>query len=261
MAHTLQSEHHSTGELTGRVALVTGSARNIGRTIALGLARAGATVMVNALSDEMQAQRVAQEIRDLGGRAQVHLANVANPQEVQGMVHACIESFGRLDMLVNNAALRRHAQFEQLGWEQWREVMGVILDGSYLCAHAALAHLKKSDMASIINLGGLSAHTGSKDRAHVIAAKTGLIGLTRALACDLSEFNINVNCVVPGLIETERGESAGKGAPEHHAKNKTLSGQRGTPQNVADLVEFLCGPKARYITGQTLHANGGAFFA
>ena len=116
-------------------------------------------------------------------------------------------------------------------------------------------------MASIINLGGMSAHTGSRERAHVIAAKTGLIGLTRALACDLSEHGINVNCVVPGLIETERGHSAGGGAPEHHAKNKTLSGVRGRPEDVADLVVFLCGPKARYITGQTLHANGGAFFS
>jgi 3-oxoacyl-[acyl-carrier protein] reductase len=259
MSEIKSTEQLTHGELTGRVALVSGSARNIGRTIALELARAGASVMVNALSDKLQAQRVAQEIEDLGGRAQVHLANVANPQEVKEMVDACVASFGRLDIVVNNAALRRHAKFEELGWEQWREVMGVILDGSYLCAHASLEHLKKSDMASIINLGGLSAHTGSKERAHVIAAKTGLIGLTRALACDLSQYNINVNCVVPGLIDTDRGESAGKGTPEHHAKNKTLSGQKGTPQDVANLVQFLCGPKARYITGQTLHANGGAF--
>ena len=249
------------GDLSGRVALVTGSARNIGRSIALGLARAGAKVMVNALSDRVAAERVAQEIQALGGQAQVHLANVADPQEVMGLVDACVDSFGCLDILVNNAALRRHANFEQLGWQEWREVMGVILDGSYLCSSAALAHLKQSPMASIINLGGMSAHTGSRERAHVIAAKTGLIGLTRALACDLSEHGINVNCVVPGLIETERGHSAGTGTPEHHAKNKTLSGVRGRPEDVADLVVFLCGPKARYITGQTLHANGGAFFS
>ncbi len=261
MGESQMTEGLAQGDLSGRVALVTGSARNIGRAIALGLARAGAKVMVSAVSDQVEAERVAQEIRDLGGQAQVHLANVSSPEQVLGLVNACVKSFGRLDILVNNAALRRHAKFEELGWEQWREVIGVILDGSYLCSHAALEHLKRSDMASIINFGGMSAHTGSRERVHVIAAKTGLIGLTRALACDLSEHGVNVNCVVPGLIETERGESAGLGAPEHHAKNKTLSCLKGRTEDVADLVVFLCGPKARYITGQTLHANGGAYFS
>jgi 3-oxoacyl-[acyl-carrier protein] reductase len=116
-------------------------------------------------------------------------------------------------------------------------------------------------MASIIFMGGMSAHTGSKDRAHVVTAKMGLVGLTKALAHDLSEFGINVNCVVPGLIDTVRGESAGKGTPEHHKKNTSLIGRRGDVSEVAQLVQFLCSDKSRYITGQTIHANGGAFLA
>ena len=110
-------------------------------------------------------------------------------------------------------------------------------------------------------MGGLSAHTGSKDRAHVVTAKMGLVGLTKALAHDLSEFGINVNCVVPGLIDTVRGESAGKGTPEHHRKNSTLFGRRGSVEEVAQLVSFLCSQNARYITGQAIHANGGAYLA
>jgi 3-oxoacyl-[acyl-carrier protein] reductase len=121
--------------------------------------------------------------------------------------------------------------------------------------------LKASSAGSIVNMGGMSAHTGSKDRAHVLAAKSGLIGLTRGLAHDLSVHGITVNCLVPGLIDTERGESAGLGAPEHHSRNKTLLGRRGEPEEVAEMVGFLCGPKARYMTGQTVHLNGGSFLS
>jgi 3-oxoacyl-[acyl-carrier protein] reductase len=121
-----------------------------------------------------------------------------------------------------------------------------------------LPYLSHAPAASIINIGGMSAHAGSTGRAHVIAAKAGLVGLTRALACDLADYAITTNCVVPGLIDTQRGHSA-SGEPEHHRRAKTLLGRRGTAEEIASLVRFLAGPQARYITGQTIHANGGAY--
>ena len=247
-----------TGELDGQVALVTGAARNIGRAIAAGLAERGTKVMVNALTSADAAAETVQMIRDAGGEADLHLADVSTPEGAAQLIAATTERFGRLDILVNNAAIRREVPFAELGWAQWREVMSVILDGAYLCAHAALPYLQQSGRASIVNLGGMSAHNGSTGRAHVITAKAGLVGLTRALACDLGSHGITVNCVVPGLIDTVRGRSA-SGAPAHHGQHKTLLGRRGHPEEVADAVLYLCSPAARYITGQTLHVNGGAY--
>ncbi len=248
-------------ELKGRVALVTGSAKNIGRAIALHLAKQGAHVMVNARSSERECAQVVELIKSSGGQACFHVSDISHPEGSQSLIRATEEAFGRLDILVNNAAIRRHSNFESLSWLEWREVLGTILDGAYLCTHAALHLLKASSAGSIVNMGGMSAHTGSKDRAHVLAAKSGLIGLTRGLAHDLSVHGITVNCLVPGLIDTERGESAGSGAPEHHSRNKTLLGRRGEPEEVAEMVGFLCGPKARYMTGQTVHLNGGSFLS
>jgi 3-oxoacyl-[acyl-carrier protein] reductase len=245
-------------ELEGRVAVVTGAARNIGRAIAVELARAGARVVVNAVSSAEAAAETAGIIRQSGGEAIVHLADVSDSAACNGLAAAATAAFGGIDILVNNAAIRREAAFAELTYEKWREVTSVILDGAFLCAHAMLPYLTRSDAGSIINIGGMSAHSGSTGRAHVIAAKAGLVGLTRALACDLAEYAITANCVVPGLIETTRGHSA-SGEPEHHRRAKTLLGRRGTPEEVANLVCFLAGPQARYITGQTIHANGGAF--
>jgi 3-oxoacyl-[acyl-carrier protein] reductase len=186
----------------------------------------------------------------------VALADVTSPESAAGLVRAAIDAFGRLDILVNNASVRREVDFAQLDYAEWREILGTTLDGAYLCSHAALPHLVASGRGSIVNIGGLSAHTGASRRAHVIAAKAGLVGLTRALAHDLAPHNITVNCVAPGVIDTARG---GTGDPAHHAVHTPLVGRRGTPEEIAALVAFLCGPDARYITGQTIHANGGIF--
>ncbi len=244
--------------LAGRVAVVTGSARNIGRAIALDLARAGAAVIVNARSAAADAEAVAAEIRQAGGQAAVKIADVTDPAAVEALIAAAVSSFGRLDFLVNNASVRREVDFAALDYREWREILGLTLDGAYLCCHAALPHLIASGAGTIVNIGGLSSHTGATRRAHVIAAKAGLSGLTRALAHDLAAHNITVNCVAPGLIETVRASGQ---EPAHHAVHKTPGGRRGTPDEVAALVGFLCGPDARYITGQTIHANGGAFMA
>ena len=241
--------------LAGRAAVVTGSARNIGRAIALELANAGAAIIVNARSAAADAEAVAAEIRQRGGKAAVKIADITDPAEAAALIAAAISSFGRLDILVNNASIRREVDFAELDYREWREILGITLDGAYLCSHAALPHLIAAGGGTIVNIGGLSSHTGASRRAHVIAAKAGLGGLTRALAHDLAPHNITVNCVAPGLIQTVR---SGK-EPAHHALHQTPGGRRGTPQEVAALVGFLCGPEARYITGQTIHANGGAY--
>jgi 3-oxoacyl-[acyl-carrier protein] reductase len=245
-------------DLAGRVAIVTGAARNIGRSIAIELARGGASVTINALSSAEEAAVVAREVESIGGKALVHLADVGDPAGAQQLIDATAQRFGRIDILVNNAAIRREKPFTELDWKEWRAVCAVILDGAYLCSHAALPYLRKSDRGAIVNIGGMSAHSGSAGRAHVIAAKAGLAGFTRALAHDLSPEGITVNCVAPGLINTARGDSSG-GMPAHHAVNRTLLGRRGEPEEIAAVVGFLCGPGARYVTGQTLHANGGAY--
>lgn len=243
--------------LAGRVALVTGSSRNIGRAIAVALARAGAAVMVNARTSTAEAEHVASAIRSEGGRAAAQLADVSDPGEASRLVAATVSEFGGLDILVNNASVRRERAFAALDYQEWREILATTLDGAYLCCHAALPHLVASGRGAVVNIGGLSAHTGSAGRAHVVAAKAGLVGLTRALAHDLAPHSVTVNCVAPGLIATAR--PSGAAPPAHHATHDTLAGRRGEPEEVASLVRFLCGPEARYITGQVVHANGGAY--
>jgi 3-oxoacyl-[acyl-carrier protein] reductase len=245
-------------ELAGKVAIVTGSARNIGRAIALDLARAGAAVVVNAQKSVDEAKATADAITAEGGRSVVQLGDVTQEKDAAALVAAALKAFGRLDCVVNNAAVRREVPFAEMTLAEWREVNGIILDGAFLMAKAALPALRKSDAASIINIGGMSAHTGAMNRAHVVTAKAGLIGFTRALAHDLAADRITVNCVVPGMIETQRGKSSAA-APAHHAQHMPPIGRRGTPEEIAALVGYLAGPQARYITGQTIHANGGVF--
>ena len=242
-------------ELSGRVALVTGAGRNIGRAIALALAEGGATVVVNARSNRAEADAVVREIEAKGGHALARLADVADGAAVERMVATAVERFGRLDILVNNAALRRETPLERMDFAEWREILGSILDGAFHCTKACLPHLRRSGAGAVVNIGGLSAHTGAKHRLHVVTAKSGIVGFTRALAKDLAGDNVTVNCVSPGLIETPRSAAE----PQHHRTHQTASGQRGAPADVAATVRFLCGPAARYITGQTIHVNGGAY--
>jgi 3-oxoacyl-[acyl-carrier protein] reductase len=246
-----------TNELAGKVAIVTGAGRNIGRAIALALADAGASIVVNARNNKAEAEAVAREIEAAGRKALVHMGDVANAADVQDMVETAVKHFGRIDILVNNAALRREKPFDQMSYAEWREIMNVTLDGAFHCVKACLPHLKKSGEGTIVNIGGLSAHTGARDRAHVVTAKAGIIGFTRALAHDLASDRINVNCVVPGLIGTPRPKDQPE--PAHHLIHQTLTGERGRPEDVAAAVRFLCGPSARYINGQVIHSNGGAY--
>ena len=246
-----------TKELTGKVAIVTGAGRNIGRAIALTLAEGGASILVNVRSNRAEADAVAREIVSVGGKALVHVGDVADAESVQAMAEATVERFGRIDILVNNAALRREKPFTEISYAEWREIMDVTLDGTFHCVKACLPALRQSGGGMIVNIGGLSAHTGAKNRAHVVTAKAGIVGFTRALAHDLADDGITVNCVVPGLIGTPRPKD--KPEPAHHLTHGTITGARGRPEDVAAAVRFLCGPGARYINGQAIHANGGAY--
>lgn len=248
---------HRLFDLTGRVALITGGSRGLGLQIAEALGEFGATVVLAARTQAELDEAVA-HLAGQGVRAHAIAVDLSQPDAAAALADEALARAGRIDILVNNAALRRETRFEDLDLAEWREVLGVILDGAFICAKAALPWLRESGGGSIINLGGMSAHAGTTDRAHVVAAKSGVIGLTRALAHDLAPYSITANCVVPGLIETVRTRS-GHGSKSLEAARVPLAGRKGRPDEVASMVRYLAGPQARYVTGQTIHINGGAF--
>jgi 3-oxoacyl-[acyl-carrier protein] reductase len=243
-------------ELAGKVAVVTGSGRNIGKAIAITLAAAGATVIVNARSNRQEIDAVVSEIESAGGKAVAVLGDVSDPETAKNLA-AAAQKIGRLDFLINNAAIRKETPLEKITFEEWRQVNGIILDGAFHCVQACVPLIRRSGAGAIVNIGGMSAHGGSKHRIHVLTAKSALVGFTKALAHDLAEDHVTVNYLSPGLIKTTRDPNTPE--PQHHAVQKTLTGERGTPEDIAAVVRFLCGPGARYITGQTIHANGGAY--
>lgn len=244
-----------TRALCGRAALVTGGSRNIGRAIALALARRGADIAVHVGEDTRAGEETAAAARESGCRAVVVAGDLSEPATAARVVAQAAGTLGALDIVVNNAAIRPEAPLAELAYADWRRVMAVNLDAVFLVSQAALPHLRASHAGTIVNIGGLTGHTGAAHRAHVIAAKAGVVGLTKALAHELSPEGITVNCVSPGLIETARAGMP----PQHHGARATLVGRRGRPEEVAEAVAFLCGAEARYITGETLHVNGGAY--
>jgi 3-oxoacyl-[acyl-carrier protein] reductase len=245
-------------ELAGKVALVTGGARNIGRAISRALAAGGAAVMVNALTSRDAANETAEMIGQAGGQAAVHIADVTDPQAVAALVEETVRRFGRLDILVNNAAVRAETPFAETTLEEWRRVMSIVLDGAFLCAQAAAPHMQRAGGGAIINIGGQTGHKGAQGRLHVVTAKGGLAAMTKGLALDLAPQDITVNCVVPGTIATVRGLPS---APELPANRRSVPplGRRGDPAEIAAMVRLLCGPEGRYITGQSIHVNGGGW--
>lgn len=243
-------------ELRDRVVLVTGASRNIGRAIACALAEAGADVVVHAAQDQQAASETVRLVEQAGTKALLVMGDLSDPATAPRIIKETITRFGRLDMLINNAAVRPETSFAEMTYADWRQVMSVCLDAAFLTTHAALDYLQQSDQACIINIGGLTGHTGAANRVHVIAAKSGIVGFTKALAHELSAQGITVNCISPGLIDTLRADGT---SPHHHASIKNLVGRRGQPQEVAAMVVYLCSLPARYITGQTIHVNGGAY--
>jgi 3-oxoacyl-[acyl-carrier protein] reductase len=245
--------------LAGKVALVTGAGRNIGRAIALALADAGAKVAVNVRASRDEGQGVVDEISAQGGEAMLVVADVTRRAEVDAMIEAVAGRCGRLDILVNNAAIRHEAAFADMPYTEWRRTLEVCVDGAFHCAQAALPLLRKSDAGTVINIGGLTAHAGATRRAHVVTAKAALVGLTRALAHELAELGITVNCIAPGVMDTVRNSASASANPVHHAARQTLLGRRGHPDEIASAVVWLAGRGGRFTTGQTLHIDGGAY--
>jgi len=244
--------YQGVGELEGCVVIVTGSARNIGRCIALELADAGAAVVIHTRTDLDAARSVEREIVDSGGQAMTHAADVGDPEQVRGLVDAALAKFGRIDILVNNAASRGDAPLENIAFEDWRKVHSSILDGAFLCSQACAPHLSANGRGAIVNIGGVAGQAAVGGRAHVVAAKAGIAGLTRALAAELADSDITVNCISPGYIDTKRDH-----VPPHFRDRPVPLKRPGKPEEIAAAVRFMCGPNARYITGQTLGVNGG----
>jgi 3-oxoacyl-[acyl-carrier protein] reductase len=248
------------GVLTGRVALVTGSTRRIGREILLALATAGADVVVHGRKDGDAANAVRREAEAQGVNASVALADVSDRDAVVAMIEAAAARHGRLDILINNAAVRRSRSLADIGPEEWRQVVGIILDGAFYCAQAAAPHLARGGKGRIINIGGATAFTGARDHAHVVAAKAGLSGLTRALAADLGPKGVTVNMVSPGLIEAS-GDDPVRSAErrKHYTADRFALRRAGSPADIASAVVALAGDSLAYVTGQTLHVNGGFY--
>ncbi len=241
-------------ELEGAAAIVTGSVRNMGKTIAIELAKAGASVLINGRTSVDAGEAVADAVRAHGGKAIVHMADVTDPAQVEGMVAAAANAFGGIDILVNNVSNRLAKPVPEIELAEWRGVISSTLDACFLCTKASLPWLEKSDRASIVNLGGVSGHAGVENRTAVAAAKAGLVGLTGSMASEFAERDITVNCVAPGHIEHD-------GEPHRisqHFKDRPIPlGRAGAPEDIAAMVRLLCGPRGRYTTGQTIHINGG----
>ena len=242
--------------LAGRVAVVTGASRRIGRATALGLARAGADVVVHALSARDEVEAVAGEARALGRRALVHLADVTDERAVAGFRDSVEAEFGRVDILVNNAAIRRQRAFLDMTLAEWREIMAVTADAAFLTCRAFLPLMIAGGGGTIVNLGGLTAHIGAARRAHVCAGKAALVGLTKALAIEFAAQGITANCVAPGKIGGERSATAG--ASPIGADAIPL-GREGEVEEAAHMICALCMPEARFMTGQTVHVSGGLY--
>ena len=231
--------------IEGKVALVTGSGRNLGRATVLELARRGADVVVNARSNRDEAEAVAAEARALGVRALALLADVGIESEVSTMVAEALRQLGRVDILINNAGFRGARPFADMTTEEWRAATAVNHDGPFYCAKAVVPSMIANRYGRIVTVSGLNSWHGRAGWAHVCASKMGAVGMTRALAAELGQHDITVNHVVPGAFLA------------HPNVEQIPAGRLGLEQELANVYAFLCSEDASYVTGQTLHVNGG----
>lgn len=241
--------------LTDQVALVTGSGRGIGRAIALALAEQGAHLVINDV-DAASAAATAADIQALGREALVQGANVVDEAQVEGMIEAIMERFGRLDVLVNNAGLTRDGLLIRMKEDQWDLVLDVNLKGAFLCTKSAARPMMKARYGRIVNIASVAGITGNPGQANYSASKGGLISLTKTTALELASRGITCNAVAPGFIETAMTQQLAEDVREGWMKRIPL-GRAGTAEDVAAAVCFLAGPASTYVTGQVLVVDGG----
>lgn len=242
-------------DLTGKVAIVTGAGRGIGRAIALKLSALGAKVVVNNLSPERNAQ-VVQAIVEAGGEAVGALGDVADPAVAAACVKAALDSFGQLDIVVNNAGITRDNLLARMTDEQWQEVLDVNLTGAFCLMRAATKPMMRQRSGRIINISSVVGRMGNAGQANYAASKSGLLGLTKAVARELAPRGVTVNAVAPGFIDEGMTESLGDDIRQALLQTIPLA-RLGTTEDVAAVVAFLASDEAGYLTGQTLSVDGG----
>jgi 3-oxoacyl-[acyl-carrier protein] reductase len=247
------------GKLEGKVALVTGSGRNIGRATILKLAAEGAHVVVNARTNRDEAEAVVREARALGVKALAIIADIARTDQVEAMAAEVLSAFGRIDILINNAAVRPHKPFTELTPQDWEAVRGVVLDGPLFLTRAAIGSMVQNRYGRILFFTGEGAFIGGSGRAHVSAAKMGLVGFARGLASEFAPHNIRVNVVSPGSIDTIRANPEWYQGRTPSAAGIPL-GRQGTVEEIAATCLFLVSDDGGFITGQTIHVNGGSAY-
>lgn len=242
--------------LVGKVAVVTGGGRHIGRSIALAFAREGALVAVNVRTNIDEGRAVVAELRSLGSRGLLVSGDVSDPAAVSAMFEEVDASFGKIDVLVNNASIRPTRRFIEMTPEEWSSVIGVNLTGAFLCAKSAVPRMIAQGSGCIVNIIGATGFTGAKERAHVVAAKAGLHGLTKALAQELGGSGIRANSVDPGWVDLS--STGGRSAPDEVVNESPLR-RAPTADDVAAACVFLASDSASAITGEVIHVNAGRF--
>ena len=248
------------GKLEGKVALVTGSGRNIGRATALMLAREGCNVIVNARANEQELNAVVREVQEVGVKAIGVLADMAKKDQVEAMAARALSEFGRVDILLNNAAIRPHKPFRELTDADWELVRGVVLDGALYLTRALIGKMVENKYGRILFFVGDGAYSGrGSGRAHLSAAKMALVGLARGLASEFAPHNIRVNVVSPGSIDTTRANPEWYGGRPPDSSGIPL-GRQGKIDEIAATCLFLVSDDGGFITGQTIHVNGGAAY-
>jgi len=244
-------------DLSNKVAIVTGSARGIGRAIALKLAEAGANIVVNdiaAAADSLEG--VAAEIRALNRQALVVTADVSSSEDVARLIETAAGHFGRIDILVNNAGVTRDQLLMRMSDEDWDTVLNIDLKSAFLCTRSVLRHMVRQRWGRIISIASVVGITGNAGQANYASAKAGVIGLTKSIAKEVGSRGITANAIAPGFIETKMSEQLDEKQRQALLQRIPL-GSIGTPRDVAEAVAFLASEEARYITGQVLNVDGG----